>query len=855
MKMFKLIFIIFIGVLSIYGCDVREDSDVSNLSDSGLGDIISDNGINEDVPKLCIESESVKFENVKSGSEASSELYIKSCGKKPLEIKDISLKSGSSVRFTISVEQQFATILMPQESILIKVKYYVDSCADSDVVDKGIIRILSNADGVNNNENFIYLEGKPERCSLEEDCILSPEPKELDFGNVLQLQSKSMQLKITNTGKLDCKIKELLKFKSERFTISKIIDQYSNEISEIQNMNLKSKDYFNIIVEMNCDATNLSYQDSLLIKYESKNTEGSLSVPVKGTCVQKDIFCKLDIFPLRLNFGNVVVGKSKTMSIFFENKGSDICIIDNVRFGSSTGNWFSLVDQLTNFNISSGEIKRIDIECAPDKKGIATDSSGNEDPDGENNYLFIKTDSQMSTNCKNEQDMGFCIPLLCRGGDNVLDVLPDPIDFGLVSYGCSSEDLPVTLFNNGTEQINIYEISVSDSSAFAISSSPEMPLVLNSGDSTTIMIRYTPDKENVTQTASLSIKTDAINSNNEYLKVPIIGTATSESDIVDTFDAQYIKGENILWCIDSTSSIEDEKVYFEQNFKKFISSLTNKDSVNNEYINIFNLAVVAEEYQAPFVIDKNNYYPGIFINKSGYPKIITNNPPPYPREQTFEPITENFEEAFLVNSNILKADSDGAESCLEALKLALSDPIINDPAANKGFLNNTFGHLTLIILSDSDDQSQKSVDYYVKFFKSLKNDKMINLFVIAGFDPEGKPADCGDIQNGKGALAANRYKEFASEFKNSYLTSICNINWADTLFERYANNKCNMEYFLSRIPAVDTIEVYVDGVKIARDSENGFVYDPIYNSIYFVGSAIPKNCTGIVTVKYRMTCN
>ncbi len=462
--------------------------------------------------------------------------------------------------------------------------------------------------------------------------------------------------------------------------------------------------------------------------------------------------------------------------------------------------------------------------------------------------------SENPDNAGAEKSSKLCIePLSIK----IEDALPD-----------ETSEREIRLISCGDKSLEIKNVEIISDKAerFAVIDKPVMPLVLARGESVIVKVRYTADRCSDTAAydeAKLKIITDASNASDSAIYVNILaqsikGEVTNDRNITDTFVSNSIKGENILWCIDTTKSMADERENIKPNLKKFISYLTKRDTLSNEYNIIFNLSVVLEESDEPFLIGEKWYYPGVFIGSENYPKIISDFPPPHPRNPAFEPVTEKFEEAFLANSSVLQDRPDGKESCLLALKKALSDPNINDPAGNKGFLDNDYSYLTLLILTDSDDNSSAPVSFYSDFFKTIRNEKLINVFVIAGFDPgssEPKPLDCGDVIDGKGAVAAKRYAEFMSKFENSHFASICSPDWADYLFEKHFNRSCNVEYYLSRRPEVGSIEVFRDNINIPRDDLNGFVYNSEHNSVYFTGNAVPANCPNNVTIRYKAACN
>ena len=86
--------------------------------------------------------------------------------------------------------------------------------------------------------------------------------------------------------------------------------------------------------------------------------------------------------------------------------------------------------------------------------------------------------------------------------------------------------------------------------------------------------------------------------------------------------------------------------------------------------------------------------------------------------------------------------------------MALSEPRISDPNLNGGFLRED-ARLSLVFVSDEEDQSPYPVDFYLNFFVGLKGVRRSHLFsasAIASPDPVCRTA-CGDA-----ASPGNRYR-------------------------------------------------------------------------------------------------
>jgi hypothetical protein len=118
------------------------------------------------------------------------------------------------------------------------------------------------------------------------------------------------------------------------------------------------------------------------------------------------------------------------------------------------------------------------------------------------------------------------------------------------------------------------------------------------------------------------------------------------------------------------------------------------------------------------------------------------------------------------------------------------------------------------------------IDPFVTFMRGFKADpSLVTFSTIVGPVPDG----CATADPGLG------YPEVQTAL-NGLFWSICDPDWA-TLLESLAANAigARREFFLTEIPAVDTIEVEVvetDGASVTLDQEGlEFDYDPIRNSV------------------------
>jgi len=816
-------------------------------------------------PRICVEPTTYVFPTTTVGQVSKGQIKITSCGTKDLVLSNIELINNAEGDFGYEgIGQNLPVTLPPGQSVLASVLYQPKSCSDSDSPDVARLKITSNDPSLSQGVGYVTLTGD---CQTAPECKIQLDPNFLDFNNVLQNSSKEASFNVLNIGNAECDIVSIGGLSNPKFAISKVVEENKTG----QQTNISSPYAFKIppgekgIVTIKFTADNNlgTFTDTASVNYGS----GVARINMKANVIPPGQ-CQFMVTPsTSLNFGNVAKGSCNTKSILMENKGAAVCTINTVKKGSMTGSWFSLVKNYNGTKVDIGNFTKIETKCCPTGTGAAPNALEMPDPFGTYNYLYINTDAaNQPSNCQMEGP-GWCVKLLCTGVNSRLDVLPNPIDFGIVTYGCNSQEIVVKLYNNGTAQLTVGpDISATPSPPFIITSKPASQTTIQPNTSIIIKLKYRPSIQQGVETGKLRIQTDAPNANNGYVEVPLKGEATPDKYVTDIFKQSDKPVVDVLWCVDNSGSMGDEQSMLAGNFPKFSSYATVKDPQTGDYKIDFNIGVITSEINDPEKINGVMNYPGVLYAKSGYPKIIANYPPPAPRDPTFEPVTTDFNKAFAANATVGTCCSDEQEACLEAAKMALSDPIINDPQGNKGFLRNSntkFSKLAVIMMSDEDDQSPASVDYYVDFFKQIKgvrNTDLLSVNIICGLDRHGtiqnppNASDCGDTANGNGAYAGQRYLDFWKKVGNGRAYSICDTTWGDRMSELGLDVwTAQVEYYLSRPADPNTIQVTVNGNPVNKDPVNGYQYDPDHNSIYFGANAVPPKGATIV-VKYEAQC-
>ncbi len=268
---------------------------------------------------------------------------------------------------------------------------------------------------------------------------------------------------------------------------------------------------------------------------------------------------------------------------------------------------------------------------------------------------------------------------------------------------------------------------------------------------------------------------------------------------------------DILWVVDDSGSMANERRRLVTNFSRFVQEL-------------LSLRVDFQMGVTSIVFNDGG-------RLRGTTPIITNKTP-------------NPQAVFATNTTF-PASRSRWEQGLRMTQFALTSPNIDPGGPNAGFLRSNAA-LAVIVVTNEDDSSFGTTDYYARAFKSLKgpgNENLITFSAIAGALPNGcvPPGEAGLY--GSEAGAGFRYAEVATKTGGT-IGSICDVSFEDTLVKiAQALNTLKRVFPLTITPIAGSIRVTViDGstsTAIPQDPVTGFDYRADTNSVVFVGTYIP----------------
>jgi hypothetical protein len=401
---------------------------------------------------------------------------------------------------------------------------------------------------------------------------------------------------------------------------------------------------------------------------------------------------------------------------------------------------------------------------------------------------------------------------------------PQQLDFGTVVYRdpsamnarseCSSSVRTVKVYSVGSAPLTVraVEIDGSRDSFFDVTNvlvdgvplrNFRQPFTLEPGSSAEITLQFAPARLAPARHAGrLLIRHDAAT---EPAVVDLGGRAAADGAVADTFTQLSGPKVDILWVIDNSCSMYDEQARLIQNLSRFVGYA---DSVGSDY------------QMAVTVTDSRSFQAGQFRLCFPHPRIIKHDYAQ--REEAFRCLFDAG-----ISGPSLEA---GLGAARQALLRAQTNP--TDPAnTNGGFLRDD-ANLSIVVMSDEEDQSIESDDLLRDYFWSIKGRNRVKVHAIAG------PADslCPFAPN---TQPGNRYRQMSRVTGGSFY-SICEDDWDPVLRGLGLDTFTPLdEWTLSQSAVPASLQVTVDGVPVAWSATSGYTYDVGTNTIRFHGAALP----------------
>lgn len=264
---------------------------------------------------------------------------------------------------------------------------------------------------------------------------------------------------------------------------------------------------------------------------------------------------------------------------------------------------------------------------------------------------------------------------------------------------------------------------------------------------------------------------------------------------------------DILWVVDITGSMSDHLDRMEENFHRFVTTLT---GLELDYQLGVTTTDVSEDGGGGRLI--------------GTPPVLTPG--------------DDVESEFIERVNLPFAV--GAEEGLESARRVIDGGEYDFP--REGAM------LAVILLTDDDDQSPGSTGFYTRYYLGAKgpgNADLVRVSAIAGDVPDGCESPGYEGVWGAGASPAHRISEVV-EATGGVFGSVCEVDYGPDLDRIGLESAGLRQVFPLSHPAVPlSVMVEIDG----HDVSDGWSYDADAQSVIFNPDHLPP-AGSVIHVRY-----
>ena len=623
------------------------------------------------------------------------------------------------------------------------------------------------------------------------------QPMILNFGEVSLIAPSRRTIQVSNVGYENLSVTEVLADVATTGAFSASAAGFS----------VPTGGFYDLTVEF--QPTQEGPITSELIIRSNDQDEPEVRVTLQGVGVNLPP-CNFEVVPPQLGFGVVQQGSALFRAFEIRNlaqAGLDSdCLLTSARMFPGSGPEFSLPDgDLNSVRIPAGSSQTVTVRYVPESQAAHS---------GQVEFSISSPTTPFNL-----------VPVSGTGADATLLIVPRDLDFGVVGVGCSARNRTIQIYNTGStpSQITNIQLATPVSPAFRVANLPMLPATLAPGASTQFEVGFTANS--VASYAGAVEISATFNGQPVTYVVSLQGRGDTDAVSRDHFEQLPEAKVDILFVIDDSCSMSEEQSSLSANFDAFIRFA---DAQNIDY----QMGVTTTD------VDGGGPE-GRLLPLSGttQQRIVTPFTQPSP------------ETVFGQNVNV-GINGSAFEQGLEAAYKALSPPHVF--GHNNGLLRAD-AVLSLIFVSDEEDQSPNNVDFYINFFLSIKGFRNTNLFTASSIVGDS-PGGCNGP--GGGADDGARYVQVAQR-TGGVFQSICSSDWSRSL-EDLSTSAFGFKsrFFLQNQPVIQTLRVVVDGQEIPATSPQGTInwtYDYATNSVNFTPFATPEPGAQI-DVEYAVEC-
>jgi hypothetical protein len=578
--------------------------------------------------------------------------------------------------------------------------------------------------------------------------------------------------------------------------------------------------------------------DSANLDIASNDTQNPVTVvPLTGTGLNLPP-CDFTIVPQGgLSFGHVNVGQTADLQFAIVNQGTNDCLINGLAMSPSSDPSFSLPSpppssttlSFPGNTTGSPTTLPVTVQFAPTSFGT---------PTGDVTFAISDpTSPQQDVHITGSSEPGCLL------------IAPNNLDFGVVGVNpttmawCSSAARTFQAYNTCNYEVDITSITMNTgigSPEFVLSGQPpSYPVAVQPGASpVTFEVKFQPTVQG-TALGSLDIAT-AQAPTAPYL-VTFMGEAEQNAVQTDTFTQSSQPQVDILWVIDNDDNGEVQQLVA-QNIPSFMQYALSAGID-------FHIAVTSDDVCMGPTSDDGSFEPCSHCAETGTNATIVT-------PQTADPIGT-------LQTLINLGQSGGCDDPLfEPAYEALQPALLS--GHNAGFLRPS-AYLAVIGISDADDDSPQSVQFYYNFFESVKGFNS-NLFSFSAVNELPSDPPNGTCANGLPYEGGpiTRVPQMV-QMTGGIEEDICTNDWG-TALEQLGNIAFGARtvFPLTAQPADPTTIVVavaeMQGAPFVTVPPTGpnnapeWSYDATTNAVVFDPLAAPE-AGEVVQVTYNVACN
>jgi hypothetical protein len=515
--------------------------------------------------------------------------------------------------------------------------------------------------------------------------------------------------------------------------------------------------------------------------------------------------------PPLLDFGYVPVNAEATLAVSLRNVGSDACIFSSVALSRGAPAAFSLPGGgVVSATVPPGGALTVPVRAKPTAPGAIS-----------TNLTFFVSDPAAPQGA---------VPIAVNGYSGCLSAEPGALDFGTVRLSCPAVTRTIRLTNRCGATVTVDSIALGPGTygPGEVTVTANAPVTLVPGGSTTIQVSYDPADEGF-DGAPILVSASVLGA---PLTLAVSGRGTADDRRTDTFTQKSREAVDVLFVLDNSGSMMEEQEAIGAGFADFIQYAINQGLDYRIGVTTTGIDPSGGGWAAcPGGVEGGEAGRLFPVDRS--------------RARWIEPGTPNAAAVFAANVQV--GVCHWWEEGLEAAYLALTPPLVNsvdDPSTpwpddgNLGFYRPT-ARLSVIIVTDEDDHSDRPVAFYTGFFKGLKGAGNEALVKVSGVLGDGCATASG---------AGDKYKQVIAA-TGGVVEPICTADWGESLAKlAQASFGFTLRFPLTGRP-VGAVEVRVNGQVVA----GGWTYDAAGNAVVFTeASAPPPGAT--IEVSYVPAC-